>query len=267
MTVGTNQNIGIGGAVTSDTTYKWLTITGPTTSGGGILQLNNSDSSVGINMFCNNLAGYVGTSTAHSLLFRTNSSEAARIDPSGNLLVGGTSSTARLAVSGPASASYPSGVAFIVSNTGGDTAYPAAKFQKVDASQTTSQVFLQFVSNSGLNGCGQINANGVASAAFGTYSDQRLKENITSLPSQLGSICALRPVEFDYIESEGGGHQIGFIAQEMQTIYPDTVGERSDGMLTVTGWSKTDARLVAAIKELSAKNDALEARLSALEAK
>jgi hypothetical protein len=210
--------------------------------------------------------GYVSNQAAAPIVFNTSNTEQMRIDTSGNLLVGGTSSTARLTVSGPASASYPAGVAFINSTTSGDTAYPAAKFQKTDASQTTSQVFLQFVSNSGSNGCGQINANGVASAAFGTYSDQRLKENITSLPSQLANVCALRPVEFDYIESEGGGHQIGFIAQEMQTIYPDTVGERSDGMLTVTGWSKTDARLVAAIKELSAKNDALTARIAILEA-
>jgi hypothetical protein len=108
-------------------------------------------------------------------------------------------------------------------------------------------------------GSGQINANGASQAAFGSFSDSRLKENIVNLPSQLDKICSLRPVEFDYIESEGGGHQIGFIAQEIQNIYPDSVGTRDDGMLTVTGWNKTEAILVKAIQELKAEFDAYKA--------
>jgi len=69
----------------------------------------------------------------------------------------------------------------------------------------------------------------------------------------------LRPVEFDF--KNGSGHQIGFVAQEMQEVYPDVVGEQ-DGFLTVTGWSKTEARLVSAIKELAAKVQALETKLA-----
>jgi hypothetical protein len=128
-------------------------------------------------------------------------------------------------------------------------------------------VFVRFVINAAANGCGQINANGANTAAFGTYSDARLKENIVDLPPQLASICALRPVEFDYIQSEGGGHQIGFIAQEMEQVYPDVVGERSDGMKTITAWSKTEARLVKAIQEQQAIIDSLVSRIAALESK
>ena len=93
---------------------------------------------------------------------------------------------------------------------------------------------------------------------------ERLKENIENIPSQLDSICSLRPVEFDY--KDGSGHQIGFIAQEINSVYPDVVNEGSDGMLTVTGWSKTEARLVKAIQELKAENDSLKSRVAALEA-
>jgi hypothetical protein len=35
-------------------------------------------------------------------------------------------------------------------------------------------------------------------------------------------------------------------------------------MLTITGWSKTEARLVVAIQELKAQNDELKARVDAL---
>jgi hypothetical protein len=122
---------------------------------------------------------------------------------------------------------------------------------------TTGQVFAIFTINAQGTGSGQINANGASQAAFGTFSDRRLKENIVDLPPQLANICALRPVEFDY---KAGGHQIGFVAQEMQEIYGDAVGESRDGMLTVTGWSKTEARLVKAIQELAARVAELEAK-------
>lgn len=132
-------------------------------------------------------------------------------------------------------------------------------FDKSSATNTTSQFLIGFTINNQATGSGQINANGASQAAFGTFSDSRLKENIVSLPSQLANILSLRPVEFDY--KDGSGHQIGFVAQEMQGVYSDTVSEQN-GFLTVTGWSKTEARLVSAIKELAAKVQALEAKLA-----
>ena len=155
----------------------------------------------------------------------------------------------------------------VISDFASDSEYAALKIYKTANDNTTAQVFAQFIVNTTASGCGQINANGAGAAAFGSFSDSRLKQNIVDLPSQLSNLLALRPVEFDYIESEGGGHQIGFIAQEFETVFPDAVGQRSDGMRTLTGWSKTEAILVKAIQELSAANEALTARIAALEAK
>ena len=155
----------------------------------------------------------------------------------------------------------------VISDFASDSAYAALKINKTANDSTTAQVFAQFIINATASGCGQINANGAGAAAFGSFSDSRLKQNIVDLPSQLSNLLALRPVEFDYIESEGGGHQIGFIAQEFETVFPDAVGQRSDGMKTLTGWSKTEAILVKAIQEISAANEALTARITALEAK
>ena len=120
---------------------------------------------------------------------------------------------------------------------------------KYSSTTSTSQWFLGFTINNQQTASGVITANGASQAAFGSWSDRRLKQNITDLPNQLSNIMALRPVEFDYIESEGGGHQTSFIAQEFETIYPDAVGERPDGMKTLTGWGKTEAILVKAIQE------------------
>jgi hypothetical protein len=188
--------------------------------------------------------------------------ERMRINSSGNLLVGTTASKpARLLSYGASGAT----AGWFSSNFSGDTTVNAVRVDKFDNNTTTSQVFVNFSINNDGAANGQINANGASQVAFGSWSDARLKENIKDLPPQLANITALRPVEFDYIKSEGGGHQIGFVAQEMQAIYPDAVGERTDGMLTVTGWGKTEAYLVAAIKELKATVDAQAARIAALE--
>jgi trimeric autotransporter adhesin len=194
--------------------------------------------------------------------FFNGGTERMRIDASGNLAVGTTVAGARLIVKSNATAILGFGV---YGDTTGDTAYNVAQFGKFDNDTTTSQVFVNFVVNNGGAANGQINANGSGAVAFGSWSDRRLKENITDLPNQLANITALRPVEFDYIESEGGGHQLGFIAQEVEEIYPDLVGERQDGMKTLSGMGKMEARLIKAIQEQQATIEALTARIAALE--
>lgn len=152
----------------------------------------------------------------------------------------------------------------IASNVAGDKTTHAITVVKKDNDSTTAQVFVAFSMNGGVTGSGQINANGASAAAFGSYSDARLKENITDLPSQLDNILALRPVEFDY--KDGSGHQIGFIAQEVEDVYPDLVSPNADGYLMLTDMNKNDARLIKAVQELHAKVEALTDRIAALEA-
>ena len=197
-----------------------------------------------------------------SLRFYSSSAERMRIDSSGNLLVGTTTvTTGKLnVVSATAVAGdfYVSGTSLLST--------PTLYLEKADNNTTTSNVFVKFTVNATATGSGQINANGANAAAFGAFSDRRLKENITDLPSQLANIMALRPVEYDYIESEGGGHQIGFVAQEVQAVYPDLIGERDDGMLTLSDMNKNDARLIKCIQEQQALITALTTRITALEA-
>lgn len=203
---------------------------------------------------------------ANTLGFSTASTERARIDSSGNLLVGTTTQVGKLNV--VASSNIGAGYNTYFRNTwSGDVGYPALYIAKFDNNTTTSQLFIRFSVNNEATASGQINANGANSAAFGTFSDKRLKTNIQDLPSQLANIMALRPVEYDYIESEGGGHQIGFVAQEVQEIYPDLVGDRGDGMLTLTDMNKNDARLIKAIQEQQQMIETLQAKVAALEAK
>ena len=199
---------------------------------------------------------------ANTVAASTSGTERMRILSGGEVLIGATASLdAKLAVAGTA-ASANVGLFQARSTAASDSASCAAAFVKTANDSTTSQVFIRFGVNAYAAGCGQINANGANAAAFGSFSDIRLKENIENLPPQLANIIALRPVEFDF---KTGGHQIGFIAQEMQEVYSDAVGEGADGMLTITGWSKTEARLVKAIQEQQALITSLTARITALE--
>jgi hypothetical protein len=236
------------------------------------LQSNASGADASL-QFSDNVANSAGISLNQgSLVTSIAGGEVMRVNTSGNLLLGinaGTSSQFRCW-----SSTVGKYAAEFYVNAASSTSTAALTCNKYDNNSTTAQVFVQFAINQFAGGSGQINANGANAAAFGSFSDSRLKQNIVDLPSQLANIMALRPVEYDYIESEGGGHQIGFIAQEVQPIYPDLVGERQDGMLTLSDMNKNDARLIKAIQEMKSIIDtqastiqSLTARIEALEAK
>ena len=251
MRIDSSGNVGIGtSSPRNDANFKTLQI-GDSSAAASQLVLDDNDSS-GPWRIISNL----------SLIINDDADERMRIDSSGNLLVGTASSDAKLHV-GSDLTSLQAFRAF--GTTAGDTSLTCGQFAKYDNNTTTSQIFVNFTVNNGGIAQGQINANGASQAAFGAWSDRRLKHNIENLPSQLANITALRPVEFDYIESEGGGHQLGFIAQEVEEIYPDLVGERPDGMKTLSSLGKWEARLVKAIQEQQATIEALTARIAALE--
>lgn len=68
----------------------------------------------------------------------------------------------------------------------------------------------------------------VGTPGFGNiFSDRRLKRNITKIGTRPDGLGVY---EFEYIW--GGGRQIGLMAQEVQGVYPDAVGE-AGGYLTV----------------------------------
>jgi len=101
-------------------------------------------------------------------------------------------------------------------------------------------------------------------------SDQRVKENVATLTDGVAIVQQINPVEFDWkpVEnvSEREGHDIGFIAQQLEEIVPTAVHTRSDGYKTVK-YEKVVPILVQAIKEQQSMIELLSARLDALEQK
>lgn len=199
---------------------------------------------------------------SNSIAFATNSALSLRIFSNQHAAINNNTDNGWLTVTSNQASTFAIYASVTASTSNESTA--VSRFTKSSNTSTTGQVFMEFTINNDAAGSGQINANGASQAAFGSFSDKRLKKNIVDLPPQLDNIMALRPVEFDYIESEGGGHQISFVAQEFEEIYPDAVGERKDGMKTLTGWGKTETRLVKAIQELKKMVDDQQAIITKL---
>jgi hypothetical protein len=225
------------------------TSTGNTTSDGFDLAVDSS----GNNYFINR-------ENAASI-FYTNATERARIDSSGNLLVGTTSSpeayTTKIAAKGNIS-----GAAIYANNTsaGADSAFLA----KVN---TTSCYLAYFAYGS--SNVGTISTNG-STTSYNTTSDYRLKENVAPMTGALSVVSQLKPCTYTW-KSDGSAGQ-GFIAHELQQVVPDAVhgekdGAKEDGTPIYQGidTSFLVATLTAAIQEQQAIITSLTARIEALE--
>ena len=114
-----------------------------------------------------------------------------------------------------------------------------------------------------------ISSNG----SYTSTSDISLKENITTLSGALGKVNQLRGVNFNWKDSaRGTGNQIGFIAQEVESVYPEFVDdgglpadENGDDAPKTVDYAKMVAVCVEAIKELKTELDAAKARITTLE--
>jgi len=118
---------------------------------------------------------------------------------------------------------------------------------------------------------GGINTSG-STTSYVNLSDYRVKENINPMVNALDKIALLKPCTFTY-KTDGIDGQ-GFIAHELQEVFPDAVvGEKdavdAEGKPVYQGvdTSFLVATLTAAIQEQQALIQDLTTRLAALEAK
>jgi hypothetical protein len=95
--------------------------------------------------------------------------------------------------------------------------------------------------------------------AWSAPSDARLKRDIQPLDHVLDKLLQLRGVTFEYANPDGylhpAGRHTGFIAQQVQEVFPDWIGQTPDGYLTV-GAKGFEAMAVEALRELRAEKDA-----------
>lgn len=112
----------------------------------------------------------------------------------------------------------------------------------------------QFQIHLSLNSAGKPTSN-----TWTISSDARLKQDVKTIRGALGRLLALRGVTYRWIDpaSQGGmdGTYTGMIAQEVEKVFPEWIGQNSDGFktLTVIGF---EGLVVEALRELRAEREA-----------
>jgi len=180
---------------------------------------------------------------ANAILFSTNATERARIDSSGNLLVGASSFADGSNVFRISGSTISSG-----------------------SSVTSTRTRLEF-NSSGLGTVGSISTNGSATT-YSTSSDYRLKNTIAPMAGALAKVALLKPCTYKW--NADGSNGEGFIAHELAEVCPDAVvgikdavDENGNPIHQGIDTSFLVATLTAAIQEQQALIQSLKARLDA----
>lgn len=121
-----------------------------------------------------------------------------------------------------------------------------------------------------------LHVNGDAAKTTGSTtwiisSDRRLKDINGNYNKGLAEIMALQPIRYNYKKDNprqlpSDKEQVGFIAQDVQKVFPEAVSEREDGYLDFD-IHPINVAYVNAIKELKAENEELVTKVKDLESR
>ena len=210
LTLDSSGNLGLGGTPVNSGSTTALTIynataaalylqnstSGTTSSDGATLQLVGADLTI-----TNRENGYIR--------FNTNNTERARIDSSGNLLVGATSNFAAGKIAILFNQSSNQGIAI------------------KNASVGDNGNLINFYNSSGTLQ-GYIEQTNSTTVGYITSSDYRMKENVQPISGALAKVAQLKPVTYRWKDNGFDGE--GFIAHELAEVCPHAVSGVKDAV-------------------------------------
>jgi hypothetical protein len=104
--------------------------------------------------------------------------------------------------------------------------------------------------------------------AYSSISDARLKKDIRVLPNVLDKILQLNPVTYEMIaDNPGHFRSTGFLAQEVETLFPGLVQRRGDDSTRIMQYSGFQTLAIKGIQEEQKELAAIDKQAQSLEAK
>lgn len=191
--------------------------------------------------------------TTNTLSFATGGTERLRIDATGNVGIGTTSIAAgeRLKIDG----SWGNALVLTVTHT-----QDWQTSMKTICNQANSCNYTLLL---GTNETFYVRGDGLvcAQTGFYTFSDESFKTNLTEIEGPIDKVMSLRGYFYDFnpeIEStQNSGRQIGLVAQEVESVLPEVVGELLNGKKGVD-YSKLVVLLIEAFQEQQFQIEDLE---------
>lgn len=107
-----------------------------------------------------------------------------------------------------------------------------------------------------------------STGTWATFSDRRMKKDIESIEQPLDRLLSLEGIVFEYIDNpeepilKSGELRMGFVAQEVEEVFPEWVRESASGFkqVSMVGF---EALAVEAIRKLSLQQEQMQSKIAA----